>query len=210
MISKQATLPKCVLFTGLLLIFPAILSCSDKVIGPQSVNIEPIKNLKFPKTLLTLESLDGYKKTAENGMYVETKAKDAEGLVEAFEKEFRRDYPDHEYSVIWVGLELYRDLEKASKAFDRFASYLQLKPQGNNTDRHLVSQIIQPRTDPEGGYRLMKSFRSKLVFQKNNLLIYINESKSNLERDVNWKNEIIEEIANTLNRIEMVRNFGAK
>jgi len=185
----------------MLFLFQSFLGCSDKVIGPQNVNIEPIESLKFPQSLLTLGSLEGYKKTAKNGIYIETKAKDAEGLVEAFEKEFRRDYPGHECTVIWVGLDMFRDLEKASKAFERVISYLQLKPQGTKTDRHIASKIIQPRTDPEGGFRLMKSFRSKLVFQKNNLLIYINESKSDLERDVNWKNEVIEEIANTLKNI---------
>jgi hypothetical protein len=185
-----------------LLIISAAISCSDKVIGPQTADITPIRELTFTKPITNIGTVQGFKKTVENGIYLETKAKNAEGLKEAFQKEYRKDYPNYEYTVIWIGIENYDNVEKARAVFDRVAVDSKLKPQGSDDNRHLISQIIQPRTDPEGGYRLMKTFRSKLVFQKSNLLIYINEDKSDTKRDTTWKDEVIRDVANALERIE--------
>lgn len=123
--SRKGTRQQLTLFS--LLIFLTLLGCSDKVIGPQKVNITPLINFKFPEDIQSLGIIEGYKKIAENGIHLETNAKDANGLIEAFEKEFRRDYPNHEYSVIYVSLQLYRNFEKASEDFETTASYLQLK-----------------------------------------------------------------------------------
>ena len=183
------------------LIILAFVSCSDKVIGPQTVDITPIRNLTFTKPITSIGTMEGFKKTVENGIYLESKAKDTEGLKEAFQYNFRVDYPGYDYTVIWVGIENYGNLEKAGAAFDRFALDAKLKPQGSDDNRYLISQVIQLRTNLEGGYRLTKSFRSKLVFQKKNLLIYINEDKSDLKKDITWKNEIIRNIAKSLSSI---------
>ena len=185
-----------------LLLISVAISCSDKVIGPQTVDISPIINLTYAKPITGIGTMEGFKKTVENGIYLETNAKDTEELREAFQKEFRKDYPNNEYTVIRVGIKIYENTGIARAIFDRFAVDTKLNPQGSSDNRYLISQIIQPRTDPEGGYRLMKSFRSQLVFQKNNLLIYINEDKSDTKRDPIWKDQVIKEVANTLEHIK--------
>ena len=185
-----------------LLFISVAISCSDKVIGPQTVDISPIINLTYAKPITSIGTMEGFKKTVENGIYLETNAKDTEELREAFQKEFRKDYPNNGYTVIRVGIKIHENTEIARAIFDRFAVDTKLNPQGSSDNRYLISQIIQPRTDPEGGYRLMKSFRSQLVFQKNNLLIYINEDKSDTKRDPIWKDQVIKEVANTLEHIK--------
>ena len=201
MISRGVLSKRLSIIIFLLFISVAI-SCSDKVIGPQTVDISPIINLTYAKPITGIGTMEGFKKTVENGIYLETNAKDTEELREAFQKEFRKDYPNNEYTVIRVGIKIYENTEIARAIFDRFAVDTKLNPQGSSDNRYLISQIIQPRTDPEGGYRLMKSFRSQLVFQKNHLLIYINEDKSDTKRDPIWKDQVIKEVANTLEHIK--------
>jgi hypothetical protein len=101
-----------------------------------------------------------------------------------------------------VQIELYDSAEKARAAFDRFAGSARLVPEGSGDGRRLISKIIQPRTDGEDGFRLMKSFRSQPVFQKKCLLVYIKEDKTDLSRDRVWKDEIIREMSQILSNAE--------
>ena len=195
-LSRQLSLIFCFL---IILVF---VSCSDKVIGPQTAEITPIKNLTLTKTITSIGTMEGFEKTVENGIYVESKVKAAEGLKEAFQRRFRKDHPNYEYTVIWVGIENYDTLEKARAAFDRFAVDAKLKSYGSDDNRNLMSPVIQPRTDFGGGYRLMKSYRSQLVFHKNNLLIYINEDTSDPKLDSMWKDDIIRDMAEALSSIK--------
>jgi hypothetical protein len=75
------------------------ISCTDKVVGPQSVDITPLSHLKVAQGIKTLGPMPGFKKSVEHEVYLETKVKAAHGIMEAFQNEFRRDYPNNEYTV---------------------------------------------------------------------------------------------------------------
>jgi len=70
---------------------------------------------------------------------------------------------------------------------------------GKGEDRYCYSYVKQLRGDPEGLNWPMGVFESFVVFQKENLIIFVEESSGN--KRGNAKDEALEEVATILERI---------
>ena len=116
-------------------------------------------------------------------------------LVQILENESRRDYANYGYRTIRVRIVVYENTKSANEGFTSEAESYSLEPESIGSNRQLVSMILQQRTDGEGGFTLMDSYKSNIVIQINRILIHIEEYSSDLTRDNAWKDDIVKQLA---------------
>jgi len=96
---------------------------------------------------------------------------------------------------------LYANVESATGEYVFFEKYF-----GNKVDRGLYNRIAynclrEVKADPEGCYVGMGYYRSSLIIQKNNLIIYINEITENKRSIV--MSMVLDEVIEALRKISI-------
>lgn len=173
----------------------ALVGCADKVIGPQTTDLTPLTNLKIDKENNLEDRLQEYKKVFDHRDSYGFAQKHPAEIVQIFENESRRDYANYGYRTIRVRIVVYENTKSANEGFTSEAENYSLEPESIGSNRKLVSMIVQQRTDGEGGFKLMDSYKSNIVIQINHILIHIEEYSSDLTRDNAWKDDIVKQIA---------------
>lgn len=164
------------------------------VLTKQIVNISPLQHVKLSRSFLSIkDEFKDYKVTISDGVFLETKRKNAQGKKEEMVKEYGNGgftriilfYKEDEACRHYAFLSKNDDVYKIdTKGRDDGGSYC-------------ISYVTANRSDPEGGSLLMGTFRSFVLFQKQNILISVSEDNGR-SSEGNGKNEIIQDIANRL------------
>lgn len=188
-----------VLLCAFLLISLISFVCEQDLKSPQVVDVSPLENLTLPSDIKSVMDL------IDVSIFDAYEVVDPQGRIIIGHYKFREEGNDSSYSYIDVDITLFDSAETARDILQHNCEHRWYRADlsdftygESGDDRFCISYVREERGDLSGLCLPLGYYYSFVIFQKNNLLIMIDERTS--DKTSARKNNVIEQLAQELAR----------